>query len=81
MDKAQHLTFCVNQREPESTTPIGGAVMTRYHGKQMVRGGVYWNPAGWEIVNVPREGDSRSHRAHGAFAGQHPGRHEDAVPE
>jgi hypothetical protein len=56
-------------------------VITQGKNKQMARGGFYWNPAGWEIANVPREGDALPHRAHSAFSGQRPGRHEDAVPE
>jgi len=30
--------------------------MTRYHANEKVKGGVYWNPARWQVVTVADEG-------------------------
>jgi hypothetical protein len=30
--------------------------MTRYHGNETVKGGIYWNPARWQVVAVADEG-------------------------
>lgn len=29
--------------------------MTRYHGKQVVKGGFYWNPKKWEVAVIEGE--------------------------
>ncbi len=30
--------------------------MTRYHGKESVKGGLYWSPSRWQMVTIPKEG-------------------------
>lgn len=30
--------------------------MTRYHGKDTVKGGLYWNPTRWQILTIAEEG-------------------------
>ena len=41
--------------------------MARYHGGEKVKGGLYWNPARWEILPLPKGG--------GVLPGEHEARY------